>query len=235
MQLFYSENIDGQYVWLEEQEAKHCVQVLRKKEGDTIQIIDGKGSLFEGPIVDIAKKKCSIEIARQNYFEPIAPKIHLAIAPTKNLSRIEWFVEKATELGVAEITFLKCQHSERKVLKLERLQKVVVTASKQSKRMHFPKLNVLTDFSAWMDNEIASNGMKFIAHCQEGNKKSIFESVGRGKDVLILIGPEGDFSPDEIQMAIKNGYESLSLGNQRLRTETAAVASVSYVSLLNHL
>ena len=231
MSLFYVPNIASGLV-LPEEESQHAVKVLRLQVGDAITVVDGVGGFYNATITNPHPKHCAFEIAeaileygKRDY------KLHIAIAPTKNIERLEWFIEKATEIGIDEITPIICRFSERKVIKEERLEKIIVSASKQSVKAYFPKLNPLCTFDELMKNHQASQ--KFIAHCYEEDKKLLQNEITKSSDVLILIGPEGDFSKDEVQKALSFGYVPVSLGNSRLRTETAGVVACHTVAILN--
>lgn len=217
---------------LPEDEAKHCVRVLRMTEGDEILITDGKGYFYEAQIASATSKHCYVNI--QNTIS--APNfwnfnIHIAFAPTKNMDRTEWFVEKATEIGINRFTPLLCKHSERKVIKNERIEKILVSAIKQSQKATLPKLDDMISFSKFVIQPF--EGRKFIAHCYEQKKLLLKDVYKKGESVLILIGPEGDFSEQEVDLAIKNNFEPISLGESRLRTETAALVSCNTVHILN--
>ena len=232
MQLFYVPNISGTEVFLNETESKHAVRVLRLREGDKVQVIDGVGGFYKTEISEVHPKRCKLQITQTiKNFEKKNFKLHIAIAPTKNIDRFEWFLEKCTEIGIDEITPLLTEHSERKVIKPERLEKILVSAMKQSLKAYLPKLNELKSFK----NLIANSGSseKFIAHCNEGEKKHLKNNITKGDNVLILIGPEGDFSPEEIELAKENGFKEISLGNARLRTETAGIVACHIVNLAN--
>jgi 16S rRNA (uracil1498-N3)-methyltransferase len=232
MQLFYVPDISGAEVILNETESKHAVRVLRLKEGDDIELVDGKGGFFKARITDANPKKCQlIIIESQTEFGKKDFHLHIAIAPTKNIDRTEWFLEKCTEIGIDEVTPLLSEHSERKVIKPERLEKILVSAMKQSVKAYLPKLNELTKLSDLLEQ--ATETKKFIAHCNEGEKPHLKNVVNPGDNVLILIGPEGDFSPEEVELALENGFEAISLGNARLRTETAGVVACHIVNLAN--
>lgn len=232
MQLFYLSNISGAEVILNETESKHAVRVLRLGEGDQVQIIDGVGGFYEAQISEPHSKRCKLQIIRTiKNFEKRNFKLHIAIAPTKNIDRFEWFLEKCTEIGIDEITPLLSEHSERKVIKPERLEKILVSAMKQSLKAYLPKLNELTYFKNLIANSDSSK--KFIAHCNKGEKKHLKNTILKGDDVLILIGPEGDFSAEEVQLAKEKGFKEVSLGNARLRTETAGIVACHIVNLAN--
>lgn len=229
MQLFYCPEIKTKPV-LSEEESRHAIKVLRKNIGDTIEIIDGKGGFYKASISNDNFKKCEFEIIEevQNH-QPLPYHLQIAIAPTKNNDRLEWFLEKATEIGITEITPILCEHSERKVIKEDRLEKVLISAMKQSGQAFLPKLNSLTSF-----NEVITltDSEKYIAHCEEGLKVHFKNAYQKGKSTLVLIGPEGDFSSTEIELALKNNFKPISLGENRLRTETAGIMACSIVNTL---
>ncbi len=234
MNLFYVENIEGKIATLPDEEARHCVQSLRKKTGDTIHFVDGKGGLYTGEITEANRKHCTVHIVehQQNYNPPDI-HLHIAIAPTKNISRLEWFLEKATEIGISEVTPLLCQRSERKHIRTDRLQKIMLTAMKQSLKAYLPKLNELTNFKDFILAQNSAKSRTFIAHCNEGEKPHLKDTCKAQQDTQILIGPEGDFSPEEVALALQHQYEAISLGNSRLRTETAALAACHIINLVN--
>jgi 16S rRNA (uracil1498-N3)-methyltransferase len=232
MQLFYVPNISGAEVFLDETESKHAVKVLRLSNGDTIQLVDGKGGFYDAEVSDANPKKCRISILKTTTdFEKKDFHLHIAIAPTKNIDRFEWFLEKATEIGIDEITPLLTEHSERKNIKSERLEKILVSAMKQSVKAFLPVLNETTRFRDLISTSTCKN--RFIAHCNNGEKIHLKNIIAKAKDVLILIGPEGDFSPEEVKAAKESGFQEISLGNSRLRTETAGVVACHIVNLLN--
>ncbi|HYQ56948.1 MAG TPA: 16S rRNA (uracil(1498)-N(3))-methyltransferase, partial [Draconibacterium sp.] len=231
-QLFYVPSILGTEVVLNETESKHAIRVLRLEADDEIELIDGKGGFYKAKITDANPKKCKLSIiGSQTEFGKKDFHLHIAIAPTKNIDRTEWFLEKCTEIGIDEITPILSDHSERKVIKPERLEKILVSAMKQSVKAYLPKLNELTKLSDLFSQ--ATQTKKFIAHCYDGEKPHLKNVVKPGDDVLILIGPEGDFSPEEVKLALENGFEEISLGDARLRTETAGVVACHIVNLAN--
>ncbi|WP_420600886.1 16S rRNA (uracil(1498)-N(3))-methyltransferase [Flagellimonas sp.] len=234
MQLFYNPSLDNSFkqFFFSSEESKHIVKVLRKKEGDVLHITNGKGYLFEAEILIADPKKCKAQIISEDKTVPKRYKLHLVVAPTKMNDRYEWFLEKATEIGVDEITPIICERSERKIIKLERMERVILSAMKQSLQTMLPKLNPPISYNDYLQQEI--KGLKFIAHCEEGEKMELKRRVAADKDVTILIGPEGDFSTSEIALAKENGFVSVSLGNTRLRTETAAIVACSTVSIINN-
>jgi 16S rRNA (uracil1498-N3)-methyltransferase len=220
MHRFYVSEIalDTPFFTLNEEESKHACRVLRLKIGDAIELVDGRGNLFSCTITEDHPKRCTISV-NDVYSEPKLPySLHVALAPTKNMDRMEWFVEKATEIGVTHVSFLRTKNSERQQLKLDRLEKIAISAMKQSKRLVLPTLFELVDFNSFVSAH--PNGL--IAHCIEGKKGSIREDI-RLENCPILIGPEGDFTMDEIDFAFANGYKPVTLGSHRLRTETAAL------------
>lgn len=235
MQLFYATNISGEYATFDEVEARHCVQVLRKKVGETIHFVNGKGGWFEGVIDETGKKKLVVKITGRKELPPPSPvQLHVAIAPTKNIDRIEWFLEKATEVGVTSFNPIICERSERRRIRPERLEKILLSAMKQSLKAHLPELNEMIGFQDFIKKHATqSEGQRFIAHCQKDDLPLLKNNCEPRKDVIILIGPEGDFSPDEIELAKANGFIEISLGKSRLRTETAGLAAVFTVNFLN--
>lgn len=232
MQLFYVPNISVSEVILDEAESKHAVKVLRLSVGDSVQLIDGKGGLYQAEISDASPKKCKLSIIGLNKeFGKKDFHLHITIAPTKNIDRFEWFLEKATEIGIDEITPLLTSHSERKTVNPERLEKILVSAMKQSLKAYLPKLNDITPFRQLVVNSKTTT--KCMAYCDDIQKTHLKDLANQGKDTLILIGPEGDFSPDEVQFAFENGFKVVSLGKARLRTETAGIVACHIVNLAN--
>lgn len=229
MWLFYCPDIKSD-MELPQEEAGHCLRVLRMKEGDTLRITDGKGSFYNAVISAAQGKRCMVHIESEEHQELLwSGHLHVAMAPTKLMDRNEWFVEKAVEIGVDEITFLKTEHSERDVIKMERIEKIAVSAMKQSQKATLPVLNGMTSFRSFIERGF--EGDKFIAHCEPGSKVLLQDAVVPGHDTVVLIGPEGDFSPAEIEMALQAGFKPISLGPSRLRTETAALVSVHIMNL----
>ncbi len=232
MQLFYIPEISGNIVTLDQTESKHAIRVLRLSKGDHLQIVDGKGGFYEAEILEDNAKSCKISILNSTHrFGKNEFKLHIAIAPTKNIDRFEWFLEKATEIGIDEITPILSEHSERKVIKPERLEKILISAMKQSVKAYLPVLNNLIPFKELIST--TEYDSKFIAHCNEGEKHHLKDEIIKGEDTLILIGPEGDFSEEEVAMAKTHGYKEISLGNSRLRTETAGIVACHIVNLAN--
>ena len=233
MQIFYAPNIKGTSYTLPEDEARHCLRVLRMRVGDEVELVDGKGNLFTGRIANPDLKECTLEIVRKaSNFGMRHFYLHIAIAPTKNADRFEWFAEKATEIGVDAITPLICERSERKTVNFERLERIVISAMKQSEKAYLPTLHPATSIKELITNTPA-DFVKLIAHCNEKGIPHLKTMVNPGDRVLILIGPEGDFSPKEVDFALLNGFRAISLGNSRLRTETAGIVACHAVNMLN--
>jgi len=235
MQLFYNPNITEtatSFVF-DKEESKHIIKVLRKKEGDILHVTNGFGFLFVTEITIASDNKCTVKINTVEKQELSKFHLHLVVAPTKMNERYEWFLEKATEIGIQEITPIICEHSERRIIKTDRFQKILETAMKQSLHFYLPKLNEPIAFKDFIKQEF--NGQKFIAHCSTTDKKSLKNELKSDEDVTILIGPEGDFSVNEIEMAIANNFIPVSLGNTRLRTETAAIVACHSVVFKNEI
>lgn len=231
MHVFYTPDIQ-QNSELPEEEAQHCTRVLRLTTGDEITLTDGKGNFYQAEITAATNKRCFVSIKETVFQEPLWPcHLHIAMAPTKNMDRNEWFAEKATEIGFDELTFLNCRFSERKVIKTERIEKILVSAIKQSLKARLPRLNEMIDFDTFISQEFS--GQKFIAHCYEGEKPLLKDCLRKGEDSLILIGPEGDFSKEEVEKAVQKGFIPISLGKSRLRTETAALVACHTMNLIN--
>jgi 16S rRNA (uracil1498-N3)-methyltransferase len=232
MHIFYSPDILSEYFTLSEEESKHCIRVLRLKQNDCIHLIDGRGGFYTAKIIDENPKKCKVEITEsQKEFKKKNFRLHIAICPTKNIERFEWFVEKATEIGIDEITPMITEHSERKTINTERIRKVIVAACKQSVNAYFPVLNNITKFRDIIKNSDLPTS-KFIACYSENHLKDIYIPM---TDSLILIGPEGDFSKEEIELANGRGFVNANLGINRLRTETAGIVACHTVNLVNKL
>lgn len=216
------------------EEAMHALRVLRLKSGDEMVLMDGNGTFYLAEVTIAATKRCMYEIKQTMPQEKSwGGKIHLAIAPTKMMDRVEWLAEKITEIGFDEMSFLNCKFSERKVMRTVRLDKIVVAAVKQSRKAWKPVLNQMIQFKEFVSQP--RTGRKFIAHCyEEIERKDLFDELKQipdDEDITVMVGPEGDFSIDEVKLAIKNGYESISLGKSRLRTETAGLAAVMMAQL----
>ena len=238
MQLFYNPDITpNAYCPLDPEESRHAVRVLRMREGDELYVTDGKGNLYRCQIVEANDKACVVNVIAQEFSIFNSQfLIHLAVAPTKNPSRMEWLVEKAVEIGVGEITLLQCDHSERSFLKTDRLEKLAVSAMKQSLHTVLPKINPAVKLTDWLNSspDTHQSSLKFIAHCEADKPRTpLAAALKPGKDAVVLIGPEGDFSEEEIALALACGFQPVSLGPSRLRTETAALYAVVAFNLIN--
>ncbi len=231
MQLFFDPAFKQNQYTLNGEESKHCIKVLRHKIGDTINVLDGKGTIYKGTIKNASPKACEIENVIEEFESKRNYQIKMAVAPTKNIERFELVLEKATEIGIDEITPILCTHSERKVIKPERLEKILISATKQSLKSYKPQLNPLTTFSDFIEQIPNNTGL--IAHCYPTEKKLLKASYIPQTDVWILIGPEGDFSEEEVTLALKHGIKAISLGKERLRTETAAIVACTTVNIMN--
>ncbi|MBP2282370.1 16S rRNA (uracil1498-N3)-methyltransferase [Flavobacterium sp. CG_23.5] len=235
MQLFYNININEttETFSFDKEESKHIIKVLRKKDTDILYVTNGLGFLFKTEITLASDSKCTVKILS---FEKSAPSkfhLHLAVAPTKMNDRYEWFLEKAVEIGIHEITPIICDRSERKVINTERFDKIILTALKQSNELFLPKLNEAMTFKEFV--KLKNEGKKLIAHCEETNKKTLKSVLEPNENITILIGPEGDFSEKEIEAALENNYIPVSLGNTRLRTESAAIVACHSVVFVNEV
>ena len=235
MQLFYNPEIKSNdtVFTFDKEESRHIVKVLRKQNADKIHITNGLGFLFTSEIISASEKKCEVKIIKIDTFENRNYHLHIAIAPTKMNDRFEWFLEKATEIGINEISPILCEHSERKIYKIDRAEKIIQAAMKQSNQFFLPQINEPVSFNDFLKKE--TNALKFIAHCEEDQKELFQNSFKSKQDILILIGPEGDFSTKEINTALKNNFIPVSLGNTRLRTETAGVVACHTVALKNDI
>lgn len=234
MHLFYTPDIEGDHYILNPEESKHCIRVLRFKEGDVVVSVDGKGNWYTGEIEDADAKACSVKVTGKKEKFGMRPfRLHLAIAPTKNIDRIEWMLEKCTEIGIDEITLLNTEHAERRMVKEERLEKVIIAAMKQSLKAYLPQLNPMTDFREFVSS--CRETSRFIAHCHEGDKQRLDAVYHPGEDVVILIGPEGDFSEKEVEEAVRCGFVPVTLGTSRLRTETAGIVACHSVNFMNKI
>ena len=231
--LFYFPQILEENHFLDEEESKHCIRVMRLKEDDIIVLMDGMGSFFKASITSANPKRCAFHItdkirpqAERNFY------LHMAVAPTKNTDRFEWFLEKATEMGIDEITPVICQNSERRELKTVRLEKVLISAMKQSMHSRLPILNECMSLNDFFKKDFPDT-VKYIAHCREGEKDLLKDIYKQENQILILIGPEGDFTAQEVEYAIKKQFLPISLGKSRLRTETAALAGCFAINQIN--
>lgn len=228
MELFYTSQIDGPVATFDEQQSRHCIKVLRHRLNDELNFTDGKGNIYTGKLIHADSKQCELSVLSKNSDTKRAFHLHIAIAPTKAIDRFEWFLEKAAELGVEEITPLQCRYSERKHLNMDRCEKILIAGMKQSNRSYVPKLNQMIPYEKLIT---FSAPVKAIAHCNSGNKQTLHDLL-TSSSLLLLIGPEGDFSEEEIKLAADKKFIPLSLGSKRLRTETAAVHASSVVYYL---
>ena len=233
MQLFYNPTIDEttETFSFDKVESKHIIKVLRKKDTDILFVTNGKGYLFETEITLASDSKCTVKIISFEQKPKSKYQLHLAVAPTKMNDRFEWFLEKATEIGIHEITPIICDHSERKVINNERFEKIILSAMKQSNELYLPKLNEAISLKDFMKHQ--NEGLQIIAHCEETDKKTLKSVLKPNENIILLIGPEGDFSEKEITMALENKYIPVSLGTTRLRTETAAIVACHSVAFVN--
>ncbi len=229
MELFFGKPSAEKIIILDEVESNHLINVKRSKKGDVIHVTDGEGNLFTTEIVNIENHVCTLSILEVITTPPKTTTLHIAVAPTKNIDRIEWFLEKATETGIDEISFLQCRHSERKEIKMDRLNRVVVSSIKQSLKTFLPKLNPMIDFKSFVSHDF--HGEKLIF--STGAVENLNQNYRSGKSLIALIGPEGDFHADELKLAIEKGYKPTSLGESRLRTETAALTVCTLFNFIN--
>ncbi len=234
MHLFYTPEFElnkGEYYSLNKEESTHCIKVLRLREKDIICLTNGLGRFVFAEISDANPKNCSFVVTEiKEEYGKRDFKVHIAVAPTKNMNRIEWFLEKAVEMGVDKISFFIGEHSERTSIKRERLEKIMISALKQSLKAYMPELNENADYKELIKS---TESKKFIAYCKPEGRTSIKESYNKGEDVLILIGPEGDFSENEVELALNNGFQAITLGESRLRTETAALFALQSIHFVN--
>ncbi|MBC7915977.1 MAG: 16S rRNA (uracil(1498)-N(3))-methyltransferase [Pyrinomonadaceae bacterium] len=231
MHLFYTPDLNGEHYQLNEEESRHCSKVLRLHVGDTVSLIDGRGGFYTAEIINPHPKFTTLKIieSRQEYSKR-NHYLHIAVAPTKNIDRFEWFMEKATEIGIDEITPIICERSERREVKTERLTKIITSAIKQSLKAYHPKLNEPCSLKNFINKPLQQ---KFIAHCIDGQKSTFSDKIVMQGNYTILIGPEGDFSPAEIDAALLTGFTPITLGESRLRTETAALEACFEINFLN--
>ncbi|WP_207429184.1 16S rRNA (uracil(1498)-N(3))-methyltransferase [Pedobacter sp. SYSU D00535] len=234
MILFYTPDIAGDNYQLNEEESRHCIKVLRLDTDDEVFLVDGKGGFYKAKITSANAKKTILQVlekqtdyGKRNYY------LHIAVAPTKNIERLEWFLEKATEIGIDEVSPIICDRSERREVKTERLNRIITSAVKQSLKAYHPILNEPRRFRNFISETISSADQKFVAHCMEGEKFPLKEKTELGRRYLILIGPEGDFTREELQLAQENGFLPITLGSSRLRTETAALEACFEINYLN--
>lgn len=236
MQLFYNPILTEAttQITFPKDESRHIAKVLRKKSGDKLQITNGQGWLFDAEITTADIKNCLARVVSKTHYPPSRDyKVHLAVAPTKMNDRYEWFLEKATEIGVDSIIPIICDHSERKVIKNDRFEKIIQAAMKQSLHYYMPTLEEAVSFKECI--KIPFEGQRLIAHCEETDRISLKKILKPHTDVLVLIGPEGDFSPSEINSAKSMGFKPVSLGNTRLRTETAAIVACHSIAFVNEI
>jgi 16S rRNA (uracil1498-N3)-methyltransferase len=230
---FYAPDLTTPLYTLPEDESKHAVRVLRLTVGDAVELVNGRGGVYQAEVDTADAKRCRLRVVQEQQVERRSYQVHVAVAPTKNLDRMEWLVEKATEIGVDRLSFLRCARSERRELKLERLHKIAVSALKQSGQAWLPELSELLDFAAFLPT-VAGN-TTFIAHLEEGERTPLSHVAAADNTCCILIGPEGDFTPQEIEAAFAQGIRPVTLGDSRLRTETAALAAVHTVHIAREL
>ncbi len=233
MQLFYNSNLteSNTEIKFSREESKHISKVLRKKEGDLLHITNGQGNSFVAKITFSSPTVCIASVTSCKKQSPKPYRLHLAVAPTKMNDRYEWFLEKATEIGIDEITPIICDHSERKIIKTERFERILQSAMKQSLQNYLPKLHPAISYNDFVAQK--NEGQLFIAHCEETKKQSLKDTLSPQSDIVIMIGPEGDFSTKEIELALASGYAPVTLGETRLRTETAAIVAAHTVALIN--
>jgi len=235
MQVFYLPDVNNRdEAWLPPEEAHHCVAVLRLKKGDRLHLVNGLGTLYEACIIEIYKDRCKVRILSSvASFRKRDYHLHIAVALPKNIDRFEWFLEKVTETGIDEITPLLCRHAERKTLNEERCRRVLIAAMKQSGKAFLPVLHAPCSFEDFV--KIPREGGRYLAHCQASQDKNMFRFLQKDEQVTALIGPEGDFSPDEVSLAMDCGYLPVSLGSSLFRTETAALAVCMAVYVVNEM
>ncbi len=234
MHIFYEKEVSGSTITLSQEESRHCLRVLRMLPGQEAIIVDGKGTRYRAVLKDSSRKEAVFSVKETEFNVGKRPfHLHMAVAPTKNIDRFEWFLEKATECGIDEITPVICEQSERRVIKPQRLEKILIAAMKQSLRAFLPKLNAIAPLDAFLRQPLTDH--RFIAHCGNGNKKHLGDVYSPGNDALFLVGPEGDFSDREIETVIEQGFTAISMGGHRLRTETAALALCVQSNSLNAL
>ena len=233
MNIFYSPHIASNTFELDEKESKHSVRVLRLGPGDRIILVDGKGGWYEAVIEEAHPKRCHLKILSHTHnYQPLSYGLHMAVSLTKNMDRFEWFLEKSVEIGITHITPLICHRTERKQLKMERLERILISAMKQSLKAYKPTLHAATNMADFLNRK--TDGVKGIAHCHPAERLPV-TGLGRSEEYTLLVGPEGDFTDDEVKMALKAGYKPFHLGQSRLRTETAAVYLCTAVQLLHNL
>lgn len=232
MRLFYHQdiNIDQKEVVLSSEDSKHIVRVLRMKNNDQLHLMDGKGYRYLCSIIDAHQKKCLVRIDSFEEMPNNSKHVHIGIAPTKNMDRTEFFLEKAIEIGAASITFFFSKNSERKQVKLERLERIAVSAMKQSRKFWFPEITIASKFNEVLSKQV---DQKFIAYVPTNSTENLFQKIEKGQDILVLVGPEGGFTEEEADLAKENGFEWVSLGKERLRTETAGIVSTQILNMVD--
>jgi 16S rRNA (uracil1498-N3)-methyltransferase len=236
MQVFHAPNAQLGFFPLFEEESKHVVRVLRMKPGDPVYVVDGQGHLFEGKIFDAHPKRCILQLEKvTDQFEKRNYRLHMAISPLKSVDRFEWFIEKAVEIGIDEITPLLCNRTEKKTINKERLYRIVDSAMKQSLKAYQPLVNDLVSFDKFIQSQQEQNETKGIAFCSEGEKQHIGKVFSKGAPAVVLIGPEGDFTEEEVKKAQDTGFKGISLGASRLRTETAGIVACQSISFINEV
>lgn len=234
MHIFYSRHIDPNNFFLEEEESRHAIRVLRLREKEIIIIVDGKGGFYKAEILKADQKKCLLNVLEyESNYGKREHFIHIAIAPTKNIERMEWFVEKSVEIGIDKISFIQCQRSERKNINKERIEKIAVSAMKQSLKAYLPELTEIVAYKDFLNSTLEEQ--RFVGHLEEGEKKDLQVVAQKRGNYCILIGPEGDFTPEEIAQAKSKGFMPVRLGNSRLRTETAGIVACHTLNLVNSL
>jgi len=233
MHRFYVPDVSGDTCKLSEEESKHCVRVLRLTQNDVVEITDGKGNLFKAVIENANPKACLLRITEHINEATQVWELIIAVAPTKNIARMEWLVEKLTEIGFTKLIPIECHTSERTVLKTERLKKIAIEAMKQSGRVYLPQIEELISFKDLINKSKSFNGAKFIPHCNNSDRKLLSANHKKGENALVLIGPEGDFTKEEIALAIEGGFMPITLNEHTLRTETAALTAAIILKTLN--
>ena len=233
MHRFYIPDIIGESSKLSEEESKHCVRVLRLQENDSVEILNGKGKRFSAVIENANPKACLLKITGYEEEAPTLWELHIAVAPTKNMARMEWLIEKLTEIGITKFIPVECHNSERTVLKTERLKKIAVEAMKQSGNLYLPEIGELISLENLLDEYSSFPSQKFIPHCNDSGRKILSSISLKGQNALILIGPEGDFTKEEVEMSINHGFKPVILNENTLRTETAALVSAVILKTLN--
>ena len=231
MNIFFSDCIYGDEIKLSQKESHHCINVKRSKNGDLVEILDGKGTRYIANIIDTSKKSVLLKIKQKEICSNNLPDFHLVISPTKAHDRLDWMIEKATEIGVKKISFVSCKRTERKKINLDRIKRITVSAIKQSGQYYLPEISNMVNYQDLVLS--ISERQKYIAHLEPDSKQHLSNLYDNSKEICIMIGPEGDFTDEEIDFAKKNGFLSVSLGENTLRTETAGVFSVSLINALD--